>query len=208
MKALILIISVTIVLHAERIAVVNVISHNQKFSSAFITSLQAHLPKHFTVVERDRIATILEQQGLRLTGLMDENVPHIEDVDKIITGIVAPLGDSTFYVALKLIDVNVCITLKSDYYVVKGSLVNVINTSTYAIDRLFKTNSYKQYQPVIVETKIEVEPKSEVKQKFIPCNFCQGRGKLHDGKDCPYCDAHYHYTGIETNYQSLTGNWR
>lgn len=208
MKTLLSILALVVVLHAERIAVVGVVSVNPKFSSAFMTSLQSHLMDRYTVVERERLETVLTQQGLRLTGLMNEQIPHIEDVDKIITGIVSSISDSIHYVALKLIDVNFGITLKADYYAVKGSFADVINTSAYAIDRLFRKNEYKITQPKIVEKEIVVQPKQNVKREFVPCSFCSGIGKLHNGKDCPYCDVNYHYTGIETNYQSLTGNWK
>jgi Curli production assembly/transport component CsgG len=210
MKQFIIIFAFILAVQAEKISVVNIRTDNQLFVSAFTTKLQVELVNRgYTVIERDRLETILQQQGLRLSGLIDsDKMPQIADVDKLITGTVASLNDSTHYVALKLIDVNLGITLKADYFTVNGPLENVINTSSYAIKRLFQTNQYKQYEPKVTETTVSVQIPQKTKPIFVPCSYCQGRGILQNGKDCPYCDASYHYEGIETHYQSLTGNWR
>lgn len=210
MKHLITIIILALTIHAQdRIAVVGLASDNPLFISAFTTAIQAQLyNKNFTVIERDRLAVILKQQGLRLSGLTaTSQLPHIEDIDKIITGTIASINDSLHYVALKIANANNGLTINADYFTVKGPLENVLNTAPYAVDRLFKKNTYKNTIKEINISQIEIAHNPPKRKTFHICNLCQGIGTLHNGEDCPNCDRYSKYQGPDTHYRTVTGNW-
>lgn len=56
----------------------------------------------------------------------------------------------------------------------------------------------------VVTVKHEAIPGT--RKVFVPCNMCQGTGKI-NGTDCPFCAATVKHSGIETHYRPMTGKW-
>jgi len=182
--------------------------------------------KRYTVVEREQLDKIFEEQRLQELSKVSRviTIGHIAGVRFGIMGSAGKMDGEYFY-SLKFVNIETGVVSKGKYISVPGSFSNFLNASTYAVKNLLgmavdnkgvvKVNNprvtkiYERNEVIRVEQHIYQHKGGEYtpKRTFIPCGFCQGRGKLMDGKDCPYCSGAIKYNGAETHYQAMTGKW-
>lgn len=222
---------------ADNIAVMG-ISHegiSEAQTRVIVLKLQSELLRYdqYRVIEREELKTILHEHGLQLTGLMEPTISigKIAGVSKAISGTVGKT-EGMFFMALKLVDVQSGEILKSDYISVSGSFDQLVNSSGYALSRLFgetprpngvvpqRDNVQVHVHEEVVNHKVHVyqhtpashNEKMPVRKRYVPCHFCGGLGYNIDRStgrkvDCQYCSRHITYEGPETGYKALTGKW-
>jgi len=221
----------------EDIAIFDLDPHGIESSQANIVALklQGDLIRtgEYRVVERTDLHKVLKEQGLQSSGSVKQVVElgKILGIKRAVTGMVGKI-DSTHFFALKLIDIESGVVLKSDYVSVKGDFTDCLNGSGYALQRLMGIAERPPDSVAVPNVKsIEVQTyqhnvKKEVhiykheagthgKPMFVICGFCQGKGytmqDVGNGHlvkaNCPSCCLAKKYSGPETNYVALTGKW-
>lgn len=223
---------------AENIAVMD-ISHEgitKAQAQVMVLKLQSELLQYdqYKVIERQELESILKEQGLQLTGLIEPSVSvgKIAGITKTITGTVG-YTESMSFIALKLMDVESGEVLKSDYLSIDGRFEALVHSCGYALERLFGETRDGRFIPKQKNVQVHVH-KEEVKHEvhvyqhvpgthdkkkpmrkvYQPCTWCGGKGytceirnRLEQNIDCPHCSRFITYQGKETHFKPLTGWW-
>jgi hypothetical protein len=178
----------------------------------------------YKVIERGGLEELLSEQGLQLSGSVQQvvRVGRVLGISKVVTGSVGKTDDAEWFYSLRLLDVETGEVLGSDYSDVSGNFGDFLSAARISVHRLLGLTKKELKRDPMAPVR-EVTIRNEVvghevhvfhhkaegsgQRVFIPCSFCQGRGKLQDGKDCPYCTSAIKYNGAETHYQAMTGRW-
>jgi len=176
----------------------------------------------FDLVERQNLHKITEEQSLQLSGLTDSIIQlgKLLEVQKIVIGSFGRLDQSTFFISLKLLDIETG-KVSTNYFTVDASFKNfVLSAPKTCIRRLLKIEKSVDSQITLSESEA---PKSHVsvinyiqkdtpKRKiFTPCYNCAGKGKIIKKMGtitsvlaCPICNNNT-YCGPETSYRTVAG---
>jgi hypothetical protein len=177
----------------------------------------------FTIVDRQNINKVFEEQRLQLTGVTDSTVEigRILNVQYILTGSFGELDESSYYFSLKLVNVETA-EVATNYFTIEGTFKSfILSAPKTCLARLLKLEDTPQSKPANVKeldvfsTTIKAlnynRPQETTHQIFVPCMVCGGKGTIYkklgttmNPYRCSTCMG-FKYSGPETNYQLVAG---
>jgi len=218
------------------IKTINPVNLDWAHTKAITAGVREQATKHCQTVDRsDAFQDVLDEHGLRLAFGEDDSL-GFATATQIISGSAGRSATDAWFINLSLTDVTTGRVIASRSATVSNfqDLLTISKTVTKALlqdteleqDPAVTTTQDNRpliigTSKVIVETHVyEHKAGTHGNKRFMPCSFCQGRGKApctdRDGRpcpgspssmDCPYCNINSAYKGHETHGRFLTGRW-
>jgi hypothetical protein len=225
MKFLFFILLFSFCAFSEKIGVYNLEPLN--ISENFVKIVSERIAYEFQqsgydLIERQEIEKVLAEQYFQNSGVSDSivQIGKILNVQNMVTGSFGQLDSITWFISLKLINIESGKT-KTGYFVVENSFKDfVLNAPKSCVSQIIspvkpQKTSYvsEEKAPIQHINVINYIQKDRPKLKlFTVCHNCSGKGSIyvnHGTKKagpylCSVCNGHK-YSGPETNYKLLAG---
>jgi len=176
----------------------------------------------FYIVERQNLEKIMKEQTLQLSGATDSMVEigKILNIKFVLTGSFGKLDQTSYYISLKLINVETA-EVQTNYFIVESSFKNfVVSAPKTCLSRLLKLEKTPKTTTLVKDikttgrqqiTELCNEKSKKIQKLFVPCTFCSGKGTIHKKLgnsdviiQCSYCKG-FKYSGPETGYKLIAG---